>query len=193
MMKLIHTLLAAAAGTTALLAHAEPVTYTLDPSHTGITWEALHAGTSTLRGYFAVKEGGSITVDRAAKSGKLDIGIDLLSLNTPVKSLENGLKGDRGFNVSASPTARFTSERFTFDGDKPSAIDGTLAVLGKTIPVTLRAVRFNCYDNPMLKREVCGGDFEGTVSRSQLGVNLSPQGAADNVRLLVEVEAVKTQ
>ena len=193
MMKLIPTLLAAALGATALLAHAEPATYTVDPNHTGITWEALHAGTSTLRGYFAVKEGGSITVDRAAKSGKLDVGIDLLSLNTPSKHLENGLRGDKGFNVSASPAARFTSDRFTFDGDKPSAIDGTLAVLGKSVPVTLRAVRFNCYDHPMLKREVCGGDFEGVVSRSQLGINLAPQGAADNVKLLVQVEAVKTQ
>ena len=193
MMKLIHTLLAAAAGATALLAHAEPATYTVDPSHTGVTWEALHAGTSTLRGHFGVKEGGSITVDRAAKSGKLDVGIDLASLHTPVKSLENGLKGDRGFNVATSPLARFTSERFTFDGDKPSAIDGNLTVLGTSVPVTLRAVRFNCYDHPMLKREVCGGDFEGAVSRSQLGVNLVPQGAADNVRLLVQVEAVKQQ
>ena len=131
MMKLIHTLLAAALGSVALLAHAEPATYTVDPSHTGITWEALHAGTSTLRGYFAVKEGGSITVDRAAKSGKLDVGIDLLSLNTPDKHLENGLRGDKGFNVAASPAARFTSERFTFDGDKPSAIEGNLTCLAR--------------------------------------------------------------
>jgi len=57
--------------------------------------------------------------------------------------------------------------------------------------VTLRALRYNCYENPMTKRETCGGDFEGSVSRSALGVSVSPAGAADNVRLLVQIEAAK--
>ena len=57
---------------------------------------------------------------------------------------------------------------------------------------TLKAVRFNCYDNPMLKREVCGGDFETTLTRSQFGVNWGlNMGVADDTRVTVQVEAVK--
>jgi polyisoprenoid-binding protein YceI len=58
--------------------------------------------------------------------------------------------------------------------------------------VTLKANRFNCYLNPMFKREVCGGDFETVIQRSQWGVNYGlPAVAPDNVRLVVQVEAVK--
>ena len=58
--------------------------------------------------------------------------------------------------------------------------------------VTLSASNFNCYDNPMLKREVCGGDFETTLKRSDWGVSYGlTYGIPDNVRLLVQVEAVK--
>ena len=58
--------------------------------------------------------------------------------------------------------------------------------------VTLKASKFNCYQNPMLKREVCGGDFETTIQRSQWGMNWGLNyGFPDNVKLLVQVEAVK--
>ncbi len=51
-----------------------------------------------------------------------------------------------------------------------------------------KATSFNCYAHPILKREVCGGDFETVIQRSQWGVN---DGVPDNVKLVVQVEAVK--
>ncbi|MDP3223787.1 MAG: polyisoprenoid-binding protein, partial [Rubrivivax sp.] len=62
----------------------------------------------------------------------------------------------------------------------------------KSNPVTLKASNFNCYNNPMFKREVCGGDFETTIQRSQWGLGYGlPVVAPDNVRLLIQVEAIK--
>ncbi len=190
----IRTLsLAAAFGLACAAAHAEPATYAIDPNHTDVVWEALHMGTSTLRGHFRAKEG-SVVLDRAAKTGKVDVTIDLASLSGPVKHLDNNLRGDKGFNMAANPTARFVGESMTFDGDKPASVAGTLTLMGKTQPVTLKTVRFNCYANPMLQgREVCGGDFETTISRSAYGMNLYPQVAPDDVKLRIEVEAVKQQ
>ena len=44
----------------------------------------------------------------------------------------------------------------------------------------------------MLKREVCGGDFEGTLDRTAFGMDYGVQYGFDkNVRLIVQVEAVK--
>jgi polyisoprenoid-binding protein YceI len=44
----------------------------------------------------------------------------------------------------------------------------------------------------MFKREVCGGDFETTLQRSQWGMGWGLEmGMPDNVRLLVQVEAIK--
>ncbi|MGL4187857.1 MAG: YceI family protein, partial [Sphaerotilus sulfidivorans] len=61
-----------------------------------------------------------------------------------------------------------------------------------THPVTLKATKFNCYQNPMLKREVCGGDFETMIKRSQWGASYGLNyGFADDMRLVIQVEAVK--
>jgi polyisoprenoid-binding protein YceI len=70
-------------------------------------------------------------------------------------------------------------------------VAGTLTLLGKTQPVTLKAVRFNCFDHPRLKREVCGGDFETTIQRSQWGMGYAIPAIPDAVKLVIQVEAIK--
>jgi polyisoprenoid-binding protein YceI len=184
------TLLAAALVATAGLAQAN--TYSVDPTHTFVTFEAVHFGTSTLRGRFDKKEG-AVTFDRAAKTGKAEITIDLASVSTGVGPLDGHLKSKDFFNVGdGGATATFVGDKFTFAGDKVSAVAGTLTMLGKSMPVTLKATNFNCYNNPMFKREVCGGDFETTIARSQWGMNYGLTfGIPDNVRLLVQIEAIK--
>jgi polyisoprenoid-binding protein YceI len=183
-------LLAAAFGLSAFSA-AQANTYAIDPTHTFATYEIGHFGTSTNRGRFDRKEG-SVTFDRAAKTGKVDITIDLASVNTGVEPLNKHLQSKDFFNVADFPSARFVGDKFSFKGDKVSAVSGTLTMRGKTVPLTLKASNFNCYTNPMLKREVCGGDFETTLKRSQWGVDYGLEfGFPDDVRLLVQVEAIK--
>ena len=169
---------------------AEPATFTLDPSHSVVTFEVLHFGTSTHRGRFAAKEG-SIVLDREAKTGKADITLDTGSLCVASSAFEGTLKGERVLNVAQNPTAKFVGDSFTFDGAKVASVTGTMTILGKSQPVTLKATRFNCYENGQLKREVCGGDFEGTIQRSQFGLAFAPSVAPDDVRLLIQVEAIR--
>jgi polyisoprenoid-binding protein YceI len=178
-----------AAGTVA--AHAEVATYAIDPSHTFVTFEASHFGTSTLRGRFDKKDG-SVTLDKAGKSGKAEITIDASSISTGVPALDTHLKSKDFFNATEMGTAKFTADKFNFSGDKVSEVAGTLTLLGKTQPVTLKANNFNCYISPMLKREVCGGDFETTIARSAYGMAYGLNyGLPDNIRLLIQIEAVK--
>ncbi|KPF42684.1 hypothetical protein D621_20470 [beta proteobacterium AAP51] len=190
MNKFVLALGAAAALACLAPAQAQTATYTLDPTHTFVTWEALHFGTSTSRGRFDKKEG-KVTIDRTAKTGSVDITIDMASINTGVAPFDNHLRGKDFFDVANHPTARFQATGFSFDGTKVTGVKGTLTMLGKTQPVELKASRFNCYDNPFFKREVCGGDFETTIQRSQWGSTYGLPGIPDNVRLLVQVEAVK--
>jgi len=180
-------LLAAAFGS----AQAQSTTYAIDPTHTFASFEIVHFGTSTIRGRFDKKEG-SVTIDRAAKTGKAEITIDMASINTGVAPFDGHLKSKDLFDVATHPTAKFVGDKFSFSGDKVTAVAGTLTLMGKTQPVTLKATNFNCYLNPMVKREVCGGDFETTLQRSAFGITYAlPVAAPDNVRLLVQVEAVK--
>ena len=183
-------LTAALASTFALSAQAQSATYAVDPTHTFVTFEVTHFGTSTNRGRFD-KKSGSINFDRAAKAGKVDISIETASVNTGTVPFDKHLQSKDFFDSETHPTVRFVGERFSFDGDKVSEVAGTLTLLGKTQPVTLKAVRFNCFDHPRLKREVCGGDFETTIQRSQWGMGYGIPAIPDAVKLLIQVEAIR--
>lgn len=188
------SLLTLALATTALVgaaAHAESATYALDPAHTFVTFEIGHFGTSTNRGRFDKKEG-SVQLDRAGKTGKVEVTIDTTSINTGFAAFEKHLQSADLFNTAKYPTIKFVGDKFTFNGDKVSEISGNLTLLDKTLPVTLKANQFNCYTSPMLKREVCGGDFETTIDRSAFGMNYGLNyGFSKDVHLVIQVEAIK--
>lgn len=185
------TLLAVAAVVTVTGAHA--ATYAIDPNHTAVFFEVDHFGASTNRGRLPSKEG-KVEFDRAAKTGKADIVIDVAGINTGVPPFNKHLQGADFFNVEQNPTARFVADKFSFNGDKVSEVVGALTLMGKTHPVTLKATKFNCFQHPTLKREVCGGDFETMIQRSLWGVNWGMNfGFQDNIKLIVQIEAIQQQ
>ena len=188
----MKSFIAAAASLLALgTAQAQGTTYAIEPTHTFVGFEISHFGTSTNRGRWD-KKAGTVQFDRAAKTGRVELTIDMNSINTGVPQFEGHLKSKDFFNTAEHPSATFVGDKFVFSGDKVTAVEGTLTLVGKSHPVTLKANQFNCYANPMLKREVCGGDFETTIQRSQWGITYGmPAVAPDNVRLVIQVEAVK--
>jgi polyisoprenoid-binding protein YceI len=175
--------------TTAL---AQSIAYSVEPTHTFVNWEAKHFGVSTSRGRFD-KTSGNIAYDAKAKSGKAEIVIDMKSISTGVGPFDAHLKRDDYFDVEKFPEARFVSTEFKFEGSKLVEVAGNLTMKGITKPLVLKANRFSCYENPFLKREVCGGDFEATVVRSQYGMvhGLPVIVPDDAIKLSIQVEAVK--
>ena len=71
----------AAAALLAGATSAQAATYAIDPTHTFATFEIGHMGATTNRGRFDKKEG-KIEFDRAAKTGKVEITLDITSINT---------------------------------------------------------------------------------------------------------------
>ncbi|MDP3700726.1 MAG: YceI family protein [Hylemonella sp.] len=183
--------LVAAAALAAGAAQAQSATYAIDPTHTFVTFEIGHFGTSTNRGRFDKKEG-TVQFDKTGKTAKVDLTIDVASISTGTAAFDKHLQSADFFDTAKFPTAKFTADKFVFNGDKVSEVTGMLTLMGKTNPVVLKASLFNCYQNPMLKREVCGGDFETTIDRTAYGMNYGIQwGFPKDVRLVVQVEAVK--
>ena len=160
------SLLVVAALTITGVANAQSTTYKADPTHTYVYFEVKHLNTSTLRARFDRPEG-NVTLDHTARTGTADITVETASISSGYPAFDGHLKGKDFFNVDASPTIRFIGGKFLFDAEKLSAVAGNLTLLGKTQPVTLRTVNFNCYEHPSHKRETCGGDFEATIARSQ--------------------------
>lgn len=189
-----HFLLSAAAAFIAACAApswAQPATYSIDPTHTFVNFEVLHFGTSTSRGRFD-RTDGTVQFDRAARTGRVEITIDTTSVSTGTAGLDRQLLGKNFFDAPQFPSAKFVADQLIFDGDKVTEVAGTLTMRGQTHPVRLKATLFNCYLNPLLRRQVCGGDFEATVQRSLWGMTWGLDlGIPDAVRLLVQVEALR--
>jgi polyisoprenoid-binding protein YceI len=175
-------------------AAAQPApNFAIDPTHTFVNYEIGHFATTTNRGRFSTKDG-TLFFDRVGRTGRIEVVMDISSVNTGVDFLNRQMQGKDFFNVAEHPTGSFASDRFVFDGDKVSEVHGKLTLLGKTHPVVLKAQRFGCYQSPLIKREVCGGDFEANIQRSLWGVSWGLTfGFEDNVRLLIQVEAIRLQ
>ncbi|WP_071057960.1 YceI family protein [Pelistega sp. MC2] len=176
-----------------LVATAKPAIaaeYEFDPAHTNVFFTIDHFGTSTNHGAFHGIEG-VVEVDRAAKTGNVSVAVPLSKLSTGNSGFDGHLKSADLFNAEKFPEITFKSNEWEFDGDKVKSIKGDLTLLGKTQPVVFEATKFNCYDSPKLKKEVCGGDFKTTLDRHQFGMDFLKGAITPTVEVTLQVEAVK--
>jgi polyisoprenoid-binding protein YceI len=182
---------AAAAWLLARPALAEPVAYRLDPTHSFVHFEVLHFDTATLRGRFGPLQG-DVVLDREARRGRVQLVVDTAAVSTGLPVLDARLKQPDLLDTAGQPQAYFVAEGFTFDSaGAVSAVRGEFTLRGRSQPLTLTARRFRCYTSPLLRREVCGGDFEAEFSRNAFGISFGLPFVADTVRLLVQVEALR--
>jgi polyisoprenoid-binding protein YceI len=165
-------------------------TYNIDPNHTYPSFEADHAGMSSFLGKFT-KTTGKITLDRAAKTGSVDVLIDANSVEFGHAKLNQDVKGDKFFNIGKFPTITYKGNSIKFNGDTPVAIEGELTMLGVTKPVTLTLTRFKCMEHPMLKREWCGANATGQFKRSDFGMDYGVPRYSPDIKLAIQVEAIK--
>ncbi|MEO8122722.1 MAG: YceI family protein [Burkholderiales bacterium] len=171
--------------TLAVQAGAEPVVFTLDPEHTFVQFELLHFGTSTIRGRIG-PIAGEVTLDRSAGSGAMRIAIDTNSVSTGLRVFDARIREPDLLASADFPQAVFTADALRFDGDRLAEVSGTLTLRGVKRPLVLHALRFGC--ERRAQQQVCGGDFEGELQRSDYGINFSLPFVADKLRLLVQVE-----
>jgi len=184
--KLLIAALATAVAGSALAAD----TYNIDPTHTYPSFEADHMGLSVWRGKFG-KTSGTVTLDRAAKSGSLDIVIESASIDFGFDKMNTHAKSPDMFNVEKFPQVTYKSKSLKFDGDKLVGVEGDLTLLGVTKPVALKVSKFKCIMHPRLKREVCGADATAEFKRTDFGLSYGTPAFAPEVKLAIQVEAIK--
>lgn len=184
----------AAVALCAALPVAAAETYTLDPVHSAPSFETEHLGFSHQVGVF-MKSTAKVTIDRAAKTGTVDVTIDPASVRTHDSTrLDAVVKGEKYFNVEKYPTITFKSNSVRFDGDRVVGVDGELTMLGVTKPVALTVVDFRCGPHPYNKKPMCGGEATAVIKRSDWGMTAGlPYAPADAVKLRIPIEAYQDQ
>ena len=174
-----------------LPAAAAKETYTIDSVHSQPLYEVRHMGFSLQRGSFT-KASGKITLDRAAKTGTVNVLIDPSSMRSGDSRLDNVLKGEGFFNVERFPALTFRSSSVRFDGERLVEVVGDFTMLGVTRPVTLKVDNFVCGDQPFNKKPMCGAEVAMTIKRSDWGMTRGiPLAPADEVKIAIPVEAYR--
>jgi polyisoprenoid-binding protein YceI len=184
-----RTVLASIAVLSSVGALAAPVTYKLDPAHTYPSFEADHmGGLSVWRGKFD-STSGKVVYDKDAKSGSIDVTIDMTSIDFGQAKLNEHAKSAEIFDATKYPTATYSGKFTKFSGASPTEAEGTLTMHGVTKPVKLMINSFMCKPSPMTKKEVCGADASATFSRADFGVNFGDKyGFKQEVKLQIQVE-----
>jgi len=182
--------LAVAAVLASSAAYAAPETYTLDGSHTFPRFSYSHFGMSTQLSRFD-KTTGTIVLDKAAKTGSVDVVIDMKSVNTGFPVFNGHIQGEDFFDTAKFPTATFKSTKVVFEGDKPVSIDGNLTIKGVTKPVTLKVNNYVNMAHPMMKTDAIGADASTTIKRTEFNAGKYAPYVGDEVTITISVEALK--
>lgn len=183
--------------TVPLATAAAPESYALDPYHTYPHFSVDHLGLSTLWGRFD-RSSGKFTLDRAAKTGSLELTVETASLSTGdndkgarPRARDEHLKSADFFNVAEFPRMTYKADSVKFNGDAPSEVSGTLTLLGVSRPLTLKIERWVCKDHPFSKKPVCGGNASGAIRRTDFGMKYGVPAVGDEIRLYVGFEAYR--
>ena len=163
-------------------------TYTVDSKHTFANFTWLHFGYAHHRGKFTDTRG-TVTLDPVKKAGSADITIQLASIDTGVPKLDEHLKSGEFFDAAKYPTIAFKADKFSFEGDRLTAVAGDLTVHGVTKPVTLKVTDFVCKEHPFMKVPACGADAVATIKRSDFGMGAYVPMVSDEIDLTIEIEA----
>ena len=176
----------------ATAAQAAPVTYVIDSGHTFPHFTYNHLGFSNQTHKFD-KTSGKVVLDRAAKTGAVDVTIDATSVNTGYALFNEHIQAADYFDTANHPAITFKSNKMKFKGDRPVSVAGDLTIKGVTRPVTLAVTHFKCQPHPMLKVEACGANATTQIKRSQFNMGKNAPYVSDEVTLTLAIEAVKEQ
>ena len=183
-------LLVAALSTVSAAALAAPESFSIDAGHTLPRFEYNHLGYSFQQHRFD-KTSGRIVLDRAAKTGSVDVTIDAKSVNTGLTLFNQHIQAEDFFHTEKYPTISFKSTAVRFDGDKPVAIDGNLTIKGVTRLVTLTVTHFHAMPHPMLKKDAIGANAVAKLKRSEFNMPKNVPYVSDEITLSIAVEAIK--
>lgn len=120
------------------------------------------------------------------EAGKVDISIDVASIDAGSKEANDEVVGKPWFNARAFPTAVFSAKSIKSIGPNKFEIAGPLTIKGKSLPVTAPFT---------FKAEGANGVFDGafTIKRTDYGIGegewADPSTVANEVQVVFHIVA----
>ena len=168
---------------------AEPVTYTIDPTHTQIQFTWSHMGFSNISGRFDASEG-TIVYDPAQPSASsIEITTRIDSVTSGVAKLDEEFRDAAFFDAAQFPTARFKSTKVEAAGEGKLKVTGDLSIHGVTQSATFDVTVNKVGEHPMRKVQAAGFDATGTIDRTAFGVDRYTMVTGPEIHLRITTEA----
>jgi polyisoprenoid-binding protein YceI len=169
--------------------------YTLDVSHSRLGFVARHAMVTKVRGQFGAFEGTAHIDEKDPAASKVDLTIQVASVETGSADRDGHLKSGDFFDVETYPTITFVSTDVKRDGND-WAITGDLTIKDVTKSVTIDFEQTGSAQDPFGNVRV-GFEGETTINRKDWGLTwnaaLETGGVlvSEKIKLEFDVSAIQ--
>ncbi len=195
----LSTALALASLSTATFAEdiaAPSGTYAMDPTHASLTWKVNHFGLSNYTARFT-KFDVKLSLDVAnVANSSVSATIDPLSVKTDYPGdvdFDGEIsKSDNFLKAGTFPKIEFVSKTVEKTGATTALIHGDVTLLGVTKPLTLKAtLNGSMPSHPYAKVPAVGFHAEGTINRTEFGMNYLVPYVGEDIAFVIEAEFIK--
>jgi len=165
-------------------------TWTIDPDHTTAQFKVRHLMISNVKGVFEKVSGTLNLDDKDITRSKVDVSIDVASINTNIKKRDDHLRSPEFFDAVKFPSMTFASTKVEKASKDKLKVTGNLTIKGvsKVVVLTVDGPTGEVKDPWGNSRR--GASAATTINRKDFGVNWNK--TMDNGGTLVG-EEVATQ
>jgi polyisoprenoid-binding protein YceI len=185
-------LIAAVAGFRPGPALAANAAYNIDPVHTRVAFLVSHAGFSRAIGTFSGSHGRLDFDPDNWATAKLDVVVPIATLDLGDAKWRDKILDRTFFDAGKFPEAHFVARKIEKTGDGSADVTGDLTLHGVTRPITLQAKLNALQRHPLTLKKTAGFSATATLSRKDFGMDAWESVVADEVQLIIEVEASRT-
>lgn len=184
---------AAVVALAATAAHAEPVKYVLDASHSQIVFDYNHLGFSTTTSMFSGFDGEIMFDQENPSASSVTVAFPVRSMMTGWQARFDHIMTPDFFDAAEDEMVKFTSTGIEVTGEKTAKITGDLELNGVTKSVVLDAVLNQTGDHPMANKPWAGFSATTSLVRSEFGLGQFAPYVSDEVNLRISIEAMKAE
>ena len=173
-----------------------PSTWTIDPMHVEIGFAIRHLMISTVRGRFGSASGVVVFDEASPSTSKIDVSIDVASVDTRQEMRDNHLRSADFFDVANFPVMRFVGKRIEGDVKTKFRVVGDLTIRDITREVTLDVANEGSTKDPWGNERV---GFSATAKLNRSDFNLTWNQAleaggvvvGEEVKLSIDAELIR--
>ncbi len=163
-------------------------TYSVDKSHTSVTFSYFHQGLSypLLR---ATGIDGELDLDsNALGESRASIAVDVESIRTNLDYFDKELSSRKFFHADKYPHITFATHSYTSLSDSLGELTGFVTIRGITKPIVLSVQINGAMQHPALHTPVIGFSASGSLKRSDFGLDRFVPMVGDKVEIRIEAE-----